>query len=143
MPNFLRRTKLAFAQFLKRRFTREHIVLTVIACASLYFIGFSVTSMSRNWELEQTLSEKSREKALLELEVENIILENKYYASAEYQELSARARQNKMAEGESMVYLPKNSDAAKNKHKDEAVAVDPEAEKPSNLAQWLSFLFGV
>lgn len=143
MQTSLRRLKLATFQFLRRCFTRERIVLTVIACASLYFIGFSITSMSRNWELEQTLSEKSREKALLELEVENITLENRYYASEEYQELSARAHQNKMAPGETMVYLPKNSESAKNKHKTTAVAKTADEEKPSNLSQWLAFLFGV
>ncbi len=128
--------------FLKRRLTRERVVFLVIACSSMYFIGFAITSMARNWELEQTLEEKNHAKALLELEVETISLENKYYASNEYQELSARLHQNKMAAGETMIYLPKNSDNVKNKHKNEQ-EVNPEAERPSNFSQWISFLFGV
>ncbi len=138
-----RRLKLAIIKSVKSLFTRERIVLTVIAAASLYFIGFSITSMSRNWSLEQTLAEKNREKTVLELEVENVILENRYYASEEYQELSARARQNKIAPGETLIYLPKNTETAKNKHKNDVVAVSPEDEKPSNLSEWLSFLFGI
>lgn len=128
--------------FLKRRLTRERIVFLVITGSSMYFIGFAITSMARNWELEQTLEEKNRTKALLELEVETITLENKYYASNEYQELSARLHQNKMAAGETMIYLPKNSDNAKNKHKNEQNSTADE-ERPSNFAQWVSFLFGI
>lgn len=135
---FLRRTRLAT----KRKITREKVAFFVVAASSLYFIGFSVTSMARNWELEQTLAEKNRAKALLELEVETVALENKYYASKEYQELSARLHQNKMAEGETMIYLPKNSDSAKNKHKEEQKEITEE-EHPSNFSQWLSFLFGI
>ncbi len=120
----------------------ERLVFSVIIFSSFYFIGFSITSMSRNWELEQTLAEKEREKVLLALEVETMGLENQYYASNEYQELSARLRQNKKATGETMVYLPENSDEAKNKHRDEMnETIEPE--QPSNLSQWLSFLFGI
>ncbi|MBR1795835.1 hypothetical protein IJ765_01050 [Candidatus Saccharibacteria bacterium] len=128
--------------FLKRRLTRERVVFLVIAGSSMYFIGFAITSMARNWSLEQTLAEKNRAKALLELEVETISLENKYYASNEYQELSARLHQNKMAAGETMIYLPKNSDYAKNKHKEEQKASSAE-ERPSNFSQWVSFLLGI
>ena len=49
---------------------------------------------------------RRREKALLELEVETLELENEYYLSAEYQELAARKYQGKMLAGETMVYLP-------------------------------------
>lgn len=135
---FWRKKKLS----LKRKMTADRVIFVIIAIATLYFVGYAITAMTRNWQLEQTLAEKSRQKALLELEVETMALENRYYASDEYQELSARMHQNKMAEGETMIYLPKNSESAKNKHQEETASAGEEA-RPSNLSQWLTFLFGV
>lgn len=82
---------------------------------------------------------KKRERALLQLENETLELENKYYASEEYQELAARRQHDKMTEGETMVMLPKNSEAAKNKYKKTETV---ESEKLSNFQQWMAFLFG-
>jgi len=97
--------------------------------------------MSRNWELSQKINQKKSELALLELEVRTMELENEYYASVEYQELSARAKQNKKLEGENLVYLPENSEEAKNKYKTVASVAEPE--EPSSFSQWMSFLFDV
>ena len=87
---------------------------------------------------------RQREKALLELEVETLELENEYYRSYEYQELAARKYQGKMLPGETMIYLPDNSEVAKNKHKttveDEPAVAD---NTMGNLEQWLAFLFGI
>lgn len=104
----------------------------------------SISAMTRNWTLSQELIERERQKALLELEVETLELENEYYSSNEYKELSARKYQNKKLPGETMIYLPANSDAAKSKHSSDA---DPNAtvETPqlANFEQWMAFLFGM
>lgn len=87
---------------------------------------------------------KQREKALLELEVETLELENEYYLSEEYQELAARKYQGKMLSGETMIYLPPNSEAAKSKHagsSDAELGVD--TVEMSNFQQWMAFLFGI
>ncbi len=99
--------------------------------------------MSRNWSLAEELASKQREKALLELEVETLELENDYYLSDEYQELAARKYQGKMLAGETMVYLPDNSELAKNKYKTVATEENLATETRSNFEQWLSFLFGI
>ena len=92
------------------------VLLFVATC--LFWTYRAITSLSRNWQLEQNLISKQREAKLLELEVETLALENQYYASEEYQELAARGKSNKILPGESLVYLPKNSDAARSKHKE-------------------------
>ena len=97
--------------------------------------------MSRNWELSQKIATRRSELELLNREVQILELENAYYRSAEYQELSARAKQNKKLEGENLVYLPENSEAAKKKY--DTLAVAEEVVEPSNFSQWMSFLFGV
>lgn len=120
--------------------TNRVLVLIFVACCLAWTYG-AIASLSRNWQLEQRLVAKRRELKLLELEVETIELENEYYGSEEYQELSAREKENKLFPGESLVYLPKNSSAAKNKHKDSEVKIS--YVEPSNFRQWLSFLFGI
>lgn len=125
-------------------FTFEHIVLAVAGLCCLAWTWGSIDAMSRNWTLAQELMNRQREKAVLELEVETLELENDYYRSYEYQELAARKYQGKMQPGETMIYLPDNSESARNKHK---VISDSEptttATTMSNLEQWFAFLFGI
>ena len=119
----------------------ENIILAIAAILCISWTWRAISSMSRNWELEQRLSSRERELAVTRLEVGNLEAENDYYKTEEYQELSARKRQGKKLSGETMIYLPDNSDAARNKHKD--LDIEEEVETPSNLEQWFSFLFGI
>lgn len=125
-------------------FTFENIVLLAAAICCLAWTWGSIDSMTRNWSLAQELMERQREKAILELEVETLELENEYYASTEYQELAARKYQNKMLPGETMIYLPDNSLAARTKHKTQETDDTTIATTAmSNLEQWMAFLFGI
>ena len=102
------------------------------------WVWASVTTMSRNWELERKLEARQLHLAKLKLEIANMELEQEYYLTSEYQELMARAKQGKMLEGETMVSLPENSRAAKEKYARAEVAV---VEEQSNFETWMSFLF--
>ena len=113
------------------------LVLTVVVVAFLTW--GSATAMTKNWELARMVDAKKRERALLQIENELLELENKYYASEEYQELAARKQHGKILEGETMVMLPRNSETAKNKYKKLEMT---EPESLSNFEQWLAFLFG-
>ncbi len=113
------------------------LILAVVFCSVLTFN--SINAMSRNWRLTERLGEENRELQLLTVEVDTLELENEYYRSDEYQELSARKLANKQLPGEHMVYLPANSDYAKNKHA-QATIGKTEQETP-NLRKWLNFLF--
>lgn len=95
--------------------------------------------MSRNWELEQKIVERRLERERLQLEVDNLILEQQYYETTEYQELIARSKQGKMLEGETMVILPANSEEAIKKYERSDSAG---AGEKSNFDQWMEFLFG-
>ena len=113
--------------------------IAILACIAWTYSSLSATS--RNWELSQKLAAKNMELSLIKYEVDNLELENDYYRSAEYQELSARAKQNKMLEGEHLVYLPVNSETALTKY--DTTDDSAESVAPSNVSQWMSFLFGV
>ena len=125
---------------IKHGFPRDRLFFFAAVAACLIWTFSAISAMSRNWELEQRLVAKRYERDILQLEIESLELENQYYASEEYQELAARDKQNKIAEGETMIYLPDNSDYAKHKH--DAVVVEETPEEPANYEQWLSFIFG-
>lgn len=119
----------------------------LFAVAVLFFVACvwgTTSSITRNWELEQRLSSREKELKILELETEAAKLENEYYASEEYQELSARAKKNKMLDGETLVYLPKNSENAKTKHQSDMnrLVIAEEEDTRTNFEKWMSFLFG-
>ena len=121
----------------------ENLVLAGAAVVCLVCTWGAINSMTRNWELAQDLMNRQREKALLELEVETLELENAYYLSEEYQELAARKYQGKMLPGETMVYLPENSEKAKTKHLDtDYQSSEDSFTNMSNFEQWMKFLFG-
>ena len=75
----------------------------------------------------------------MKIEVDKYQLEQQYFETDEYKELMARMKLGKKAEGETMVILPENSEAARTKY------LKKESEKSeyrSNFSQWLDFLFG-
>ncbi|MBR6810985.1 septum formation initiator family protein [Candidatus Saccharibacteria bacterium] len=118
--------------------TANNIVNAVAIITCLWFTIGAVSSMSRNWELKQKLQEKYVQLAKVKLEVEKLQLEQEYYKTDEYKELLARSKGGKMAEGETMVVLPRNSNEAKNAHKDTGLYTQ---EEKSNFEQWMDLLF--
>lgn len=125
-------------------FAFDNVLVFIAAGCCLMWTWGSISAMTRNWTLSQELIERERQKALLELEVETLELENEYYHSNEYKELSARKYQNKKLPGETMIYLPVNSEAAKAKH-DNINNTDSAVDTPqlANFEQWMAFLFGI
>lgn len=118
--------------------TANNIVNAVAIITCLWFTIGAVSSMSRNWELKQKLQEKYVQLAKVKLEVEKLQLEREYYKTDEYKELLARSKAGKMAEGETMVILPKNSNEAKNAHNGNDLYAQSEK---SNFEQWMDLLF--
>lgn len=124
-------------------FVFDNVILLIALVFCLIWTWGSISSMTRNWTLAQELMNRQREKALLELEVETLELENEYYLSEEYQELAARRYQGKKLPGENLVYLPPNSEVAKTKHSTTSDETsDANSDQLSNIEQWLLFLFG-
>lgn len=117
----------------------ENVVLIIAIAMCLTWTYQSIEAMSRNWELTDRLSADKKTLELLEIEVETAELENEYYESNEYKELAARKFANKQLAGEHMVYLPENSEAAKNKH--QVVTIAKEEREYSNVEKWWMYLF--
>ncbi|MBQ6486673.1 hypothetical protein IJI76_03080 [Candidatus Saccharibacteria bacterium] len=130
------------AKFLQEILAPERLVILSIPAILLVWLIGSISSLSRNWSLQQEIAEKETELAYLELQVDNFELENEYYSSEEYQELAARKLQNKKLSGETLVYLPKNTERAKSRYRENTNEEKAILNEKSNLDQWLTFLFG-
>jgi cell division protein FtsB len=119
--------------------TFNNIVFAIALVLCLVWTYGAINSMSRNWILEEKLKNRQLEATKLKLEVETLKLEQEYYQTDEYKELMARTKSNKMMPGETMVILPKNTEAALNKYSNTKTEMSIPR---SNFSQWLDFLFG-
>lgn len=102
----------------------------------------SVGVMQRNYALQKEVDAKVRDQKLLELETQNLVFEQKFYKSAEYQELAVRERMGLAKPNERMLLLPPNTQAAKDadaKLAKKALSSEPQE---ANMQQWVNFLFG-
>lgn len=122
-------------------FSVENIVLVIAIAMCLMWTYQSIEAMSRNWELVEKLNMSNKTLELTKLEVEMAQLENEYYSSDEYKELNARKFANKQLPGEQMVYLPDNTEVAKNKHaKIESEIAKTSEKEMSNFEKWMAYL---
>lgn len=124
---------------------QEHLtlnngVLLVALLIGSSWVWSTVDAIQRNFKLQQQVDSLNQQIAVQDLENKSQALQNKYYQSSEYMELSARERLNKAAPGEKLLILPPNTVAPVSN-----LAVQ-QSETPitsrSNFAQWLYFLFG-
>ena len=122
-------------------FTAPNIILVLSIVLCLNWTYRSVEAMSRNWELSERLNSAKKTLELKKVEIETAELENEYYKTEEYQELMARKFANKQLDGEKMVYMPENSEGAKNKHADEEVSAKDEKKEYSHFEQWMMYLW--
>jgi cell division protein FtsB len=114
-------------------------VLVVALLVAFSWVWSTIDAIQRNFKLQQQVDDLHQEIAVQDLKNKSAEFQNKYYASSEYQELSARERLNKASPGEKVLILPPNT-----VHSDDKVQVQAEtpiAER-SNFAQWMYFLFG-
>ena len=119
----------------------ENVVLVVAVVMCLTWTYQSIKAMSRNWELVERLNADRKSLELVKVELEAAELENEYYNSDEYKELAARRLAGKQLPGEHMVYLPENTETARNKHQTVAVQKKEEERNYSNFEKWIMYLF--
>lgn len=129
-----------FNLHVRPRLTLNNGVLLVALLIAATWVWGTVAAIQRNFELQQQVDLMSQEIAIQELENKSQQLQNEYYSTSEYQELSARERLGKAAPGERLLILPPNKVGVTPEEQPEATGT-PIAQR-SNFAQWLYFLFG-
>ena len=120
--------------------TLNNLVIVVAFAIAASWAWGSVGVMQRNYDLQKEIDSKQRDLQVTELETLSLQLEQKYYQSDEYTELEVRSRLGLVNEGERVLVLPPNTQAAIDNGK---VTTQPTKIVPvSNFQQWTNFLFG-
>jgi len=104
---------------------------------SLGWLWGTVTSLQKNFALQQQVDALDQEIEILKIENQTLNYQGKYYSSDEYLELSARASLSKASPGEHLVILPKTPEV-----KTEVRRADTPPPESSNFEQWVRFFFG-
>lgn len=123
--------------------TFNNIVIFVAFFIAASWVWGSLQVMQRNFALQKEVDQKSRQLQLTELQKQSLELQQRYYKTDEYKELAVRESLGLVMPGESVVILPKNSQAALDADKKVSPAVVANSQATeSNTEQWLNFLFG-
>lgn len=125
----------------------NNAVIAVAAVIAVSWAWASVEVVQKNYALQREVDDKRRQQQLVELQTENLAFEQRYYKSTEYLALEARKRQGLSEPGEHVLILPPNTAAAY--ALDQSSPADTQqpvatttASEPSNVQQWVNFLFG-
>ncbi len=121
-------------------FTLNNLVVVAALMVAAGWAWGSIGYMQRNYSLQRELDASKRELQLVELQVQNLEFEKKYHQTEEFQELAARDRLGLAMPGESVLILPPNTVQEESGDAGSGASLAPVA--PSNVRQWVNFLFG-
>lgn len=122
--------------------TLNSMVIVVAFVIAAGWVWGSLGMMQRNYSLQKDVDLKMRQLQLTQLQKDTMALEKNFYQTAEYQELAIRSSLGLVRPGEKALVLPANSQAAKNEDAVRTTAQTSATLQPSNLEQWVNFLFG-
>lgn len=122
-----------------RYMTLNNVVIAIAFLIAASWVAGSLDMMQRNYALQKELDYKKRQLELAELQRDNFALQKSYYETAEYQELAVRESLGLVRPGEKALILPKNSSPEPEAQTNAQILAGPE---PSNIEQWVNFLFG-
>ncbi len=122
--------------------TLNNVVVTVALLIAASWVWGSLGVMQRNYDLQKEVDYKQRQLQLTQLETSNMELEQRYYQTAEYQELAARQTLGLALPGEKVLILPPNSAAAKAADQVVTTRSTGSTSQASNFQQWVNFMFG-
>jgi cell division protein FtsB len=130
--------------------------LTDVRNLGLYLFGIivlaitwsSAKTVQNNYDLQKKISKLQQENTVLSLQNQNIGLQNEYYKTDQYLELSARQNLGLAAPGEKVMLVPQlTSLKYVNKNLDDQPAaarptIDNRPKYIKNLETWRDFLLG-
>ncbi len=124
---------------LKPLLTLNNVMLVAALILALSWAWSTISIMSRNYDLERQVQQAQLNNQISKLQNENLKLEQAYYQTNEYLELSARSLLNKANPGEHVVVLPNtNSQGVAT----QVTVSSNTSANESNFEQWIDFLFG-
>jgi len=125
-----------------RYLTLNNVVILAAFLIAAGWIWGSLGVMQRNYTLQKDIDLKRQQLQLVQLQRDNLALQKNYYETAEYQELAVRDSLGLVKQGEKVLVLPPNSQAAKDADVTTKTVATTNRQTASNLEQWVNFLFG-
>lgn len=135
-----------FSSLVKQLQDIKTVGLIVIAVIVLLVSWSGVGAVERNFTLQKQIARLEQENAIQKLKNQNQALQNEYYNSDQYLELSARQNFGLAAPGEKLLIVPNN--VAMSYTVDPPKPTSPEVAKSSNsaivrnLKAWQNFILG-
>ena len=125
----------------------SNIVFYTFALIVLAIAWSGVRTVQSNFELQKRISTLKQENTVLRLQNENTILQNKYFETDDYLDLSARQDLGLAGPGEKVMLIPKSVAL---KYIDQTLAPSPTSSNLienrskylKNLENWRDFLLG-
>ena len=130
MPNKIKKW---FKDFL----TPANVVLLVLAAFGILWMVMTIGVMNHNYDLQRQGDQGRLDNQVMKLQKENLKLEQTYYQTDEYLDLSARSLLGRANPGEHMVILPRTQVDETSETKSTA-----NTGEKSNIDQWIDFLMG-
>jgi cell division protein FtsB len=127
----------------------RNVALYVFVIVLLAIAWSSAKTIQKNYDLQKQISTLKQQNQVIQIHNENIRLENKYYQTDQYLELTARQVLGLAAPGEKVLLIPK-SVALKNIDPSRSKQVEPKTGNPidnrstyiKNMETWRDFLLG-
>lgn len=127
----------------------RNIALYIFGIIVLAIAWSGARTVQNNYQLQKQITILQQQNEVLHLQNNNSYLQNQFYDTAVYQELSARQNLGLAAPGEKVLLVPKTVamkyvDPALADHRDNntAAAIDNRPSYTKNLEAWRDFLLG-
>lgn len=127
----------------------RNVVLYIFGVLVLAIAWSSARTVQNNYQLQKKISELEQQNRVLSLQNGNTYLQNQFYETEEYLELSARQNLGLAAPGEKVLNVPKsvamkyvNPALADNRDSTAASSIDNRPKYAKNLQAWRDFLLG-
>lgn len=125
----------------------RNIGLYVFGVVVLAIAWSGARTVQNNYELQKQISTLRQQNAVLSLQNQNAQLQNKYYETPQYLELSARQNLGLAAPGETVLIVPQATamryiDTSIGQNDSQAQAIDTRSKSVRNLEAWRDFLLG-
>lgn len=131
---------------ISKYFTINDTLFVLALIIALALAWNTVVAMQRNYHLEQRFKQLTTDVELQELENQNLKYNIAYLKSDDYLELAAREKFNKASPGETMVYLPgETNDSVIPTNTTNTGSYTPPSQPKgwkANLSSWWRFLRG-
>jgi cell division protein FtsB len=133
----------------RQMFDVRNIALYIFGLIVLAIAWSGAKTVQNNYQLQKQISTLQQQNDVIHLQNNNVFLQNQFYQTNEYLELSARQNLGLAAPGEKVLLVPKNvalsyvdPALADSRDSSSGTTIDNRSKYTKNLEAWRDFLLG-